>query len=158
MLMENAIDNGLDPEFVEGWLRDAEQAWNELEESQQERANELAEQHAEEAAEMFGPVVDGMIGDLSDAVTDGLADLQEQIRDVTGDSEPAAGDWEESKVALAEKKETKKKSHKHTGAYIAGGATLAAAAIGVAYMLKKKQESKGINEALMNDYVRAETI
>ena len=155
MLMENAIDNGLDPEFVEGWLRDAEQAWNELEESQQERANELAEQHAEEAAEMFGPVVDGMIGDLSDAVTDGLAELQEQIRDATSRNDTAVNeDW----VVLAEKKVTKKKSHKHTGAYIAGGVTLAAAAIGVAYMLKKKQESKGINEALMNDYVRAETI
>ena len=52
-----------------------------------------------------------------------------------------------------------KKHHEHTGAYVAGGVTLVAAALRAAYLLKKRQDSKGINEALIGDnYVREQSI
>ena len=59
---------------------------------------------------------------------------------------------------LAQKKESKE-HHKRIGAYVAGGMTLAAAAVGAAYLLQKRQESKVRNEDLLRgDYVPAQTI
>jgi len=146
MLGELAVENGLDPEYAENWLNDAKNAWEDLEASQQERADELAETHAGEATDMFAPIISGMIGDLSDA-----------IGSLANTDEPELIEWDDDWVVLAEKKTTK--HHKHTGAYVAGGVTLVAAALGAAYLLKKRQESKGINEALIGDnYVRQQTI
>jgi len=144
-LGEIAIENGLDLEYVNEWAMSAQSAWEELERSQQDRAEELAEQHAGEAAEMFAPVLDGMIGDLADAVNEGIEELREELADATmnGDDE----DW----VVLAEKTATKSHKHENTAAYVAGGITLAAAAIGAAYLLNKKRQNKSLNEALIND-------
>lgn len=143
---------------------DAEAAWTALEESQQQRADELAMEHAGEASDMFGPVIDGMLDDLSDAVNQGLEELQDMIPSSDDDEAMPdnvmddVADIISDKVVLAEKDVTKK-HHKHTAAYVAGGVTLFAAAIGAAYLLKKRQERKGINEALINDsYVREQTI
>ena len=105
MLGELAVENGLDPEYAENWLEDAKSAWEDLEASQQERADELAMEHADEATDMFAPIISGMIGDLSEAI--GSLANQEKSSDAT--------DVMEDSVVLAEKKVTKE-HHKNAGA------------------------------------------
>ena len=148
MLEENAAENGLSAEVVEDWVANIQIDWENFEASQQEQADELANEHAEEAIDMVAPVIDGVIDDLTEVVVSGLDDFQDKIQPNVGDDE----------VVLAAKK-MNKSHNKQTGAYVAGGVTLLAAAVGAAYLLKKRQDSKGLRQALLGDsYVRAETI
>lgn len=85
-----------------------------------------------------------MLENLSIYIDESVSELQDRLN-VTD-------------VVLAEKK-TAKQNSEYTAAYVAGGITIAAAAIGAVYLLKKRQERKGIEESLMgSEYVRSEAI
>lgn len=146
------MNNGFDPEAAEQWMADTNAEWEQLYADAQKQDEELFMQQIAEIDEEFGPVIDGMIIDAQDALANLLDGVREEI-DEARDDENA-----EVNVVLAEKKVQKHKSQ-HTAAYVAGGITLAAAAVGAVYLLKKRQEQKTINEALIGgDYARSSAI
>ena len=101
-------------------------------------------------------VLDQWLDNAETYVEESVDEVQDRISG--GDDEAIVFPEEDESVSFAEKK-TAQKSHKHTAAYVAGGITLAAAAVGALYLLKKRQERKGIEESYMgNEYVRSEAV